>query len=78
MIMKGWIVANGTTRQLEACIAKRIVAIAMIAQGVVEEVAPSINKKSMTVMKKTSGTSTKDPTTSKKKLLIEGRLLTKP
>ena len=73
MIMKGWIVANGTLRQLEA---NRIVAIAMIAQGVVEEVAPSINKKSKTVTKMTSGTSTRDPTTSKKKLLIEGSLLT--
>ena len=72
MIMKGWIVANGTLRQLEA---KRIVAIAMIAQGVVEEVAPSINKRNKTVTKKTSGISTRDPTTSKKKLLIEENLL---
>ena len=73
MIMKGWIVGNGTLRQLEA---NRIVAIAMIAQGVVEEVVPSINKKNKTVTKMTSGTSTRDPTTSKKKLLKEGSLLT--
>ena len=69
--MKGWIVANGTSLRLEA---KRILAIAMIA-GVVEEGVLSISKRNKTVTKKTAGTSTRDPTMSKKKLLKEESLL---